>query len=105
MKLVTTQLNSMHAGATMIPELGFWHSAPESVYMAECPNHAACQGDRHRLHACQTAAYTAPSLNGSIQVGCALALHLSYYDPSCLEASVPLYAVEGPGMIPPVAYK
>lgn len=61
-------LVGMHAGATMIPELGFWHSAPESMHMAECPNQQACMGDRLSLHACQTAAYAAPALNGSTQV-------------------------------------
>ena len=59
---------AMHAGATMIPELGFWHSAPESVYMAQCPNQGACMGDRLSLQACQTAAYAAPTLNGTTQV-------------------------------------
>ena len=61
-------LVGMHAGATMIPELGFWHSSPDSMHMAECPNHQACMGDRLSLHACQTAAYAAPALNGSTQV-------------------------------------
>lgn len=59
------------AGATMVPELGFWHSAANSVYMAECPNQQACLGDRTNLQTCQTAAYAPPSLNGSTLVCCA----------------------------------
>ncbi len=56
------------AGATMVPELGFWHSAADSGYMAQCPNSQACLGDRNQLLACQLAAYAAPSITGQTQV-------------------------------------
>ena len=73
----------MCAGATMIPELGFWHSAPESVHMAQCPNQGACMGDRLSLQACQTAAYAAPTLNGTTtQVKPA---HLLQHHATCTE--------------------
>lgn len=55
-------------GATLVPELGYWHSAPKSTYMAACPNAGACKGDRNALLACQTAAYMPPETSGALQV-------------------------------------
>ena len=48
-------------GASLVPNLGYWHSAPNSTYMAACPNAKACQGDRNALLACQDSAYAVVS--------------------------------------------
>ena len=55
-------------GATLVPSLGYWHSAPNSTYMAACPNSDACQGDRSVLLACQTAGYMPLTTSGQLQV-------------------------------------
>ncbi len=55
-------------GATVVPALGYWHSAPNSTYMAACPNGGACQGDRSALLACQNATYMPLTTSGQLQV-------------------------------------
>eukprot|EP00198_Chlamydomonas_reinhardtii_P001870 XP_001691206.1 predicted protein [Chlamydomonas reinhardtii] len=32
-------------GRVVVPEPGYWHSSPTSLYMIRCPNKAACVGD------------------------------------------------------------
>ncbi|KAL0021752.1 hypothetical protein WJX79_003206 [Trebouxia sp. C0005] len=54
-------------GATVVPALGYWHSAPNSTYMAACPNGGACQGDRSALLACQNASYMPLMTSGQLQ--------------------------------------
>lgn len=55
-------------GAVLVPELGYWHSAANSAYMAQCPNAAACSGDREQLVTCQGDAYAPPSITGQTEV-------------------------------------
>ena len=47
------------AGATLVPQQGYWHSAPDSDHIVSCPNRNACQGNTAALLACQNATYTA----------------------------------------------
>ncbi|KAL0045512.1 hypothetical protein WJX82_008793 [Trebouxia sp. C0006] len=54
-------------GATVVPALGYWHSAPNSTYMAACPNGGACQGDRSALLACQNGTYMPLTTSGQLQ--------------------------------------
>lgn len=46
-------------GATLVPQQGYWHSAPDSDHMVSCPNSNACQGNTAFLLACQNATYSA----------------------------------------------
>lgn len=57
-----------HGGAIVVPEMGYWHSAADSTYMAACPNEMACSGMREELVTCQGDAYAAPSITGQTQV-------------------------------------
>ena len=55
-------------GAVLVPELGYWHSAADSTYMAACPNSKACQGDRSVLATCQNMTYASPDIQGHTMV-------------------------------------
>ena len=46
-------------GATLVPNLQYWQSAPFSDFMVQCPNSKACEGNREALRTCKQQAYTA----------------------------------------------
>lgn len=46
-------------GAVVVPNLQYWHSAPNSDFMVQCPNRKACQGNREELRSCKQQALLA----------------------------------------------
>lgn len=46
-------------GAVVVPNLQYWHSAPNSDFMVQCPNRKACEGNREELHSCKQQALLA----------------------------------------------
>lgn len=46
------------AGATLVPQQGYWHSAPDSDHILPCPNSKACQGNTAFLLTCQNSTYS-----------------------------------------------
>ena len=46
-------------GAIVVPNLQYWHSAPNSDFMVQCPNREACEGNREELRSCKQQASTA----------------------------------------------
>ena len=55
-------------GRTLVPEVQYWHSAPDSEVMVACPNPSACQGDRDALAACQNPSNASLVLDAEHQV-------------------------------------
>ena len=45
--------------AKLVPNPQYWHSAPNSDFMVQCPNSKACQGNREELSSCKQQAFMA----------------------------------------------
>lgn len=57
-------------GAILVPELQYWHSAPDSDFILQCPNNHACLGDRGALLSCKNASHVAASGQQPVSVVC-----------------------------------
>ena len=60
-------------GAVVVPNPQYWHSAPNSDFMVQCPNREACEGNREELRTCKQQALIAandPSLVQMTRLSC-----------------------------------